>query len=111
MEHKILQNGSNWPEKLKVFSDLMTELEAYRIITVFYAWIKASEQQVWQQIQSIDYKNPVNDFHKLKAQIEFAIENLRFVGCEHPLLQRFCPAGKCFIAELSEQLEKPYLFK
>lgn len=26
-------------------------------------------------------------------------------------LKRLCPAGKCFIAELMEQLEKPYLFK
>ena len=33
-----------------------------------------------------------------------------FVGCEHPLLKRFCPAGKCFIKEFIDEYEKPKLF-
>ena len=43
--------------------------------------------------------------------IMFAIENPQFAGCEHNLLKRFCPAGKCFIAELMDKLQNPYLFK
>jgi len=37
--------------------------------------------------------------------------NPQFVGCQHPLLKRFCPAGKCFMADLIDEYEKPYLFE
>jgi len=40
----------------------------------------------------------------------FAVENPGFVGCEHPLLKRFCPASKCFIKEFIDEYEKPKLF-
>jgi len=37
--------------------------------------------------------------------------NPQFVGCEHKLLKRFCPASKCFMAELKKKHESPYLFE
>jgi hypothetical protein len=110
----LLKTGWHIPPCIQKLQQLClydnVRLEVYRIIATFYAWINASKQQIWHQIQSVDYKNPLNDYQTLKAIITFAIENKRFVGCAHPLLQRFCPAGKCFMAELIEQIEKPYLF-
>jgi len=111
----ILKTGWQIPPCIQKLQSLCLydniRLEAYRIIAAFYAWIKASQQQIQHQIQSIDYKNPVNDHQKIRAIITFAIENPRFVGCGHLLLQRFCPAGKCFMAELINEMERPLLFK
>ena len=110
----VLKNGWQVPSCIQKLQSLCLydnfRLETYRIITAFYAWIKASPQQIAYQIQSVDYKNPLNDNKKIKSIISFAIENPRFVGCQHPLLARFCPAGKCFMFDLIKELEKPYLF-
>ena len=88
-----------------------TRLEAYRIIAQFYSWIKASADEVWCQVQNSDQRNPINDYQKLKAIITFATENPSFAGCEHKLLKRFCPPGKCFIAELKDLNKEPLLFE
>jgi len=46
----------------------------------------------------------------MNAIITFAVENPWFVECKHPLLQQFCPAGKCFMAEVIKEYEQPRLF-
>lgn len=86
-------------------------LEACRIIARFYSAIKANENEIWHHIEIWGRRNAYKDYKKLKAIITFAIENPQFGGCEHELLKRFCPAGKCFIAELINEYEKPHLFE
>jgi len=85
-------------------------LEACRVISQFYSWTKASSDEVRHQLQQIDRRNRIDDYRRLKAIVGFA-ENLKFAGCEHPLLKRFCPAGKCFMAELISEYECPSLFQ
>ena len=111
----MLQSGWKIPECIRKLQKLClygnTRLEAYRIIAQFYSWIKSSIDEIWFQIQDLDQRNPINNIQKLRAVITFAIENPYFTGCEHKLLQRFCPAGKCFMAKLIKECEKPHLFE
>jgi len=86
-------------------------LEAYRIISSFFAWIKAGHGEVRNLIYTVDRRNPIKNYRKMNAIIAFAVENPWFVGCQHRLLQQFCPAGKCFMAELIEEYENPRLFE
>ena len=86
-------------------------LEACRIIARFYSAIKANEDEIWYQIQRWACRNTYRNDQKPKAIITFAIENPSLCNCSHPLLQHFCPAGKCFIAELINEYDKPHLFE
>ncbi|MFC1604180.1 hypothetical protein ACFL5F_04050 [Planctomycetota bacterium] len=86
-------------------------LEAYRTISRFLSWIGASESEIRYQIHSIDRRNPIKNYQKLNGITTFAVESPWFVGCQHALLRQFCPAGGCFITELIEKYEKPYLFE
>ncbi len=90
--------------------DKNNALEACRILSQFYSWIKAGPDEIWHYLQQIDRRNRIEDYPRLKAIIAFALENPRFAGCRHLLLKQFCPAGKCFIKELIDEYEKPYLF-
>ena len=84
--------------------------EACRILSQFYSWIKAGPDEIWHHLQRIDRRNCIGNYLRLKAIIAFALENPGFAGCQHLLLKQFCPAGKCFIKELIDEYEKPYLF-
>jgi hypothetical protein len=39
------------------------------------------------------------------------MDSLRLRGCEHPLLQQFCPPIKCFVVQLIDEIERPRLFE
>ena len=71
----------------------------------------ASPVEIRHLIHFVDRRNPIKNHQKLNSIITFAVENPWFVGCQHPLLKQFCPAGKCFISDLIEEYEKPYLFE
>ena len=86
-------------------------LEACRITARFFAAVKASEYEIWHLIQTWARRNAYKDYQRLKAIIAFAIENPQFAGCEHKLLKRFCPQGKCFMAALLNEYENPRLFE
>jgi len=86
-------------------------LEACRITAQFFAAVKASEYEIWHHIQTWARRNAYKDYQRLKAIIVFAIENPQFAGCEHKLLKRFCPAGKCFMADSINEYENPHLFE
>ena len=111
----IFQKGWETPPCIRRLQRLClngnVRLEAYRIIAQFYSWIKSSVGEIWFQIQDLDQRNPIKNYQKLKAIIAFAFENPQFAGCEHKLLKRFCPAGKCFMAKLIKECEKPHLFE
>lgn len=96
-------------QRLSLYDNV--RLLAYRVIAQFYSWIKAGPAQIWHQIQDSDRRNPINDYHKLKAIVTFANENTMFTGCEHPLLQRCCPGGMCLITELMNEHKSPCLFQ
>jgi hypothetical protein len=96
-------------QSLRLYDDV--RLEAYRVLSQFYSWIKASHAETRHLIYRVDQRNPIKDYQRLSSIITYAIENLWFVGCEHPLLQRFCPAGKCFLAELIKEYGQPRLFE
>lgn len=91
--------------------DKNNALEACRITSQFYSWLGASSGEIWYRLQQIDRRNRIDDYPRLKAIIVFALENPRFIDCEHTLVRRFCPAGKCFMAELIAELEQPHLFE
>ena len=111
----ILEQGWEIPPCIRQLQNLCLydsiRLETYRILSQFYSWIKASHDQIRHLVYSVDRRNPLRDYHRMNAIITFAMENSWFVGCEHPLLEKFCPAGKCFIAELIEDYENPLLFE
>lgn len=116
LQELVLKQGWQIPPCIRrlTWMDLSKEqaFEACRIISQFYSWIKASPDEIWHHFQQLDYRNHIGDYKKQKAIIAFALENPGFVGCQqHPLLKQFCPAGKCFIAELIDEYEKPHLFQ
>jgi len=84
-------------------------LEACRMISQFYPYIAASENEVWHHIASVDRRNNICEPQRLKAIVRFGMENPS-LNCEAPLLQQFCPAGKCFVPQLVEECEQPSLF-
>jgi len=114
LQKLILENGWQITPCIRrlTWTDLSKEqaFEACRIISQFYSWIKAGTDEIWHYFQQIDRRNRNGDYQRLRAILNFAVENPGFVGCEHPLLKRFCPAGKCFIKELIDEYEKPKLF-
>lgn len=91
--------------------DKKTALEACRLIAQWYSFINAADNEIWYHVLRSARRNAVNDQQRLRAIVTFAVENRMFMGCDHPLLKRFCPAGRCFIAELIEAYERPYLFE
>jgi hypothetical protein len=86
-------------------------LEAYRVISSFFAWIKAGAGEIRHLIYTIDRRNPLRDYQRMNTIMIFALENPWFVGCQHPLLRQFCPAGGCFMAEVIKEYEQPRLFE
>jgi len=111
----MLKNGWQIPPCIRsllwVNSGQKVGLEACRIMAQFYSFIKASENEIWHHIETWAHRNAYKNYQKLKGIIAFASENPQFAGCEDKLLQHFCPAGKCFMAELINRYEKPSLFE
>ena len=85
-------------------------LEACRIIAGFYPFIGAGANEVWYHIHRIDQRQGLQQGARLRAIVTFGNENPAFVGCEHPLLRQFCPVGGCFMKELTDDLQSPWLF-
>jgi hypothetical protein len=111
----ILQKGWQIPPCIRRLSwaDLAkdTTLEACRVISGAYSFLGSHEDEIWYHILRLARRNAVSDQQRLRAIVTFAVENRMFMGCEHPLLKRFCPAGKCFLAELLQECKEPYLFE
>lgn len=114
LQKLMLQKGWEIPPCIRRLQQLCLydniRLEAYRVISQFYSWIGAGIDEIRHLINFMDRRNPIRNYQKMKAIITFAIENPWFVGCQHSLLEQFCSAGKCFMAELIEAYENPYLF-
>jgi len=114
LQKLMLQKGWEIPPCIRRLQQLCLydniRLEAYRVLSQFYSWIGASPDEIKYLINFVDRLNPIGNYHKMNAIITFGVENPWFVGCQHFLLEQFCPAGKCFMAELIEEYEKPYLF-
>ncbi len=91
--------------------DTGTALEACRIISQFYSFIYAGDDEIWYHILRLANRNNIKDHEKLKAIISFAVESGSFVNCSYPLLRQFCPSSKCYIARMNEEYKNPYLFK
>jgi len=85
-------------------------LEACRIIARFYPFINAGNDETWYHLLRLDRRHDIGDHARLRAIIAFGVENPGFAGCQHPLLQQFCPAGGCLINELLNELKNPRLF-
>jgi len=85
-------------------------LEACRIIARFYPFINAGNDETWYHLLRLDRRHDIGDHARLTAIIAFAVENPGFAGCQHPLLQQFCPAGGCFMNEIINELKNPRLF-
>lgn len=111
----ILQKGWQIPPCIKrlPWADLAKDaaLEACRVISGAYSFLGSREDEIWYHILRLARRNAVHDQQRLRAIVTFAVENKMFMGCEHPLLKRFCSAGKCFLAELLQEREEPYLFE
>jgi len=114
LQKLMLQKGWEIPPCIRRLQQLCLydniRLEAYRVLSQFYSWIGAGPDEIRHLINFMDRRNPIRNYQKTNAIITFAVENPWFVGCQHFLLEQFCPAGKCFMAELIEEYEKPYLF-
>ena len=113
--HKLLEkNGWEIPQCIRRWLRLSlydnVRLEVYRIVCKYFSWIGASESEIRFQIQNLDSRNPIENSQKLNNIITFGAENGWFVGCQHPLLQKFCP-GYCFIADMIKEYQQPRLFE
>jgi len=88
-----------------------TALEACRVISGFFSFIHARNDEIWHHVLRLARRNSVNDQQRLRAIVTFAIENRTFMGCGHPLLRQYCLPGRCFMTELIEECENPLLFE
>jgi len=94
--------------------DKSTAFEACRLIAGIFSFLGSHEDEIRYHIMHLARRNSITGFteyQKLKNIITFGVENPMLVECQHPLMSRFCPAGGCFIKELIEEYEKPYLFE
>jgi hypothetical protein len=112
----LLKGGWTIPPCIRrlLWADLSKEqaLEACRVISQFYSWIKASPDEIWYHFQRIDRRNHIADYQRLRAILNFASENPSgFAGCDHKLLAGFCPSGKCFLYEIQNEINNPALFE
>jgi len=96
---------------LRAESDKNTALETCRIITQFFAWIKASPDEIWHLINFWNRCSNNFRYSQLLPVVTFSLENPAFEGCEYSLLKRFCSAEKCFMTELINQYKVPNLFR
>ena len=114
LRKRVLDKGWEVPQCIRRMMQLClydhNRLEAYRVISQFFSWIKAGPTEIRQVIHAVDRRNPLRDRRKIDEIIDFAAENPWFAGCQNPLLQQFCPAGGCFMAELLKEYEQPPLF-
>jgi hypothetical protein len=91
-----------------------TALEACRVISGFFSFIHARNDEIWYHVLRLARRNSIQDIRghqKLRAIIAFALENPLPPECSHPLVRQFCPAGGCFMTELIEECENPLLFE
>jgi hypothetical protein len=90
--------------------DATATWEACRITASFYASIHAGADEVWYQVMGLCRRRGLGDHQRRHAIVAFAIENPMLAECGHRLLQTHCPRGKCFLHELMQTIEQPYLF-
>jgi len=85
-------------------------LEACRVIAGFYPFINAGEEEVWHHILQLERRHGIREPARLRFIIAFGSENPGFLGCNHPLLQKFCPATKCRFEDIYNDYVNPRLF-
>jgi hypothetical protein len=85
-------------------------IDACRIIARWYPFSNASKDETGYQVLRLARRHDISDHARLRAIIAFGNENPTFVGCEHPLLRQFCPAGACFVKKLIDDMKSPRLF-
>jgi hypothetical protein len=85
-------------------------LEACRIISACYRFLGAGPDEVWYHIHRVSKRHGLLEGARLRAIVTFGGENPAFLGCEHPLLRQFCPAGGCVMKELMNEIKNPRLF-
>ena len=115
LQKVMLDNGWEVPPCLRHLMRLRlydhNRLEAYRVISQFFSWIKAGPPEIQHLIHTVDRRNALQDYQRINAIIAFASENPWFAECEHTLLQQFCPEGGCFMADMIKEYEQPRLFE
>jgi hypothetical protein len=85
-------------------------LETCRVIAGFYPFVGAGPDEVWYHVRRIDQRHGLQQSLRLRAIVTFGGENPAFVGCNHPLLRQFCPAGRCFMKDIINEVANPRLF-
>jgi hypothetical protein len=85
-------------------------LETCRIVAGFYPFIGAGTDEVWYHTHRLTQRHRLKPGARIQAIAAFGNENPAFVGCNHPLLQQFCPASGCLINHLIDELKNPRLF-
>lgn len=84
-------------------------LEACHVIAAFYPFVGAGEDEVWHHVRRIDQRHGLQQSARLRAIVTFGNENPTF-ECGHPFLQKFCPAGGCFMKKWMDEMKNPRLF-
>jgi len=85
-------------------------LEACRVMAQFYPFINAGEEEVWYHVGRLKRRHGIRESARLGVIIAFGSENPGFPGCDHPLLQRFCPAARCRFEDIYNDYVNPRLF-
>ncbi len=85
-------------------------LEAFRILAQFYRFVNAADTETWHHLSRLERRHGIADRRQLRAIAAFGAENPGFVGCDHPLLQKFCPAARCRLADIYNEYVQPRLF-
>lgn len=117
LQKLILKNGWQIPPCIRRLTwadlDKNTVLEACRLISGIYSFLGSHKEEIRYHILRLARRNDITGFRehqKLRSIVNFGVENPIFAECQHPLMYRFCPSGGCYVAELIEEYEKPFLF-
>lgn len=114
LRQALRRDGWQVPDCMRklLWADLSQDeaLEACRILAQFYPFVNAADTETWYHLGRLERRHRLTDHRQLRAISAFGAENPGFVGCDHPLLQRSCPATKCCVADMYNDYVNPRLF-
>ncbi|MCX5636901.1 MAG: hypothetical protein NTX52_04305 [Planctomycetota bacterium] len=76
---------------------------AYLSIARFYSWINMHPNEIEEQLNRLDQKNPISDPHSIQRIVSWATEHPGFAGCDNEALTKYCSKENCFYHRLKPE--------
>jgi len=80
-----------------------TRHRAYFNLASFYGWIGMHPDEAQERIREVDSRHPIRDPHYIARVAGYRHDHPGFVGCQDPVLIRYCDPLTCFRDKLNPQ--------